>query len=268
MKSPHMTYIYRPTYSEGLKWLLKLDFRGWLGFVLGVRTLEMTFENFIDNIKAGRSLIRWGDGETANLRIKRNWHQQGHPELSTRLYSLLEMVSQEPEILFGLPLKSLENIFVSRRDFFWPNRKQLWSTRALFNQRYYRSILKIPRIDAELFYRDPGLIPLIMKAIDAPRRDVLFISSKPSPTLVKIVPDIDFLKIPEKDAFATVHDIERKTKKWLNNCRRPVILFAGGSVLKAFCATLVGQCQIIDLGSGVRFLEPGERHMDWEKSNN
>jgi hypothetical protein len=261
-----MVAIYRPTYFAGLRWLLKLDLQGWSRMIRGLHLRCLGIDEVKKHLAEGYSLIRWGDGETANLRGKTTWHQTGSPELAKLLNQMLRFLSStERRILFGIPSIALEGLILKPSSTAWSQRKQLWSSRVLFNLREFRVLTEDKVFDSGVFYSQFSRIPEILNALNTDTRDVLYISSSPAPVLEEYCAHLSYVAIPKRDAFAEIENVKIKTLAWLSSSKsHPLILFSGGSAVKALCPELIEKSQVVDLGSGVRFLESNRVVLDWE----
>ena len=261
-----MVAIYRPTYLAGLRWLFKLDLQGWSRMVGGLRPKCLAIEEIKTFLAEGYSLLRWGDGETANLREKTTWHQTSDPDLAKLLNQLLQdLTSTKKRVLFGLPLNSLQGSLLNPRSFAWSHRKQLWSSRVLFNLKRFRDLTNGHVFDSGIFYNQYSAIPGILKSLNTHARNILYISSTDAPVLKDHCLHLSHLAIPKKDAFTDLERIRTEALSWLSaSGSDPLILFSGGSTVKALFLELVERCQVVDLGSGVRFLESSRITLDWE----
>ena len=148
-----MVKRFKATPMKGLKWISQLDSKGlWFLFV-GREINKLEDQQVVNELKSGKSFIRWGDGETANLRGKSSWHQLGNSQLSHELDLCLDYILDVDHLVLGLPLVAVKDSMANRSSWpFWKI-KVLLATRVLLNTEKFRGIPKNKISDAEIWYR-------------------------------------------------------------------------------------------------------------------
>lgn len=261
-----MTNRFKATPIKGLKWISQLDSKGLWYLFVGREINELDDQQVIAELKNGKSFIRWGDGETANLRGKSSWHQQGDSELGYELLLCLDYMLSVDRLVLGLPLVAIKDSITNRTS--WPvwKIKVLLATRILLNTEKFRSIPRNRISDAEIWYRTYEEIPNILKTIGIENRPVLLISGDPGHhNAIKAICKVDFLSINSINAFGQYREIKMSAVEWCFNHRtkRPIVLLAAGSAGKLLVMHLHPIAQIIDIGSGLSALASGVFERDW-----
>jgi hypothetical protein len=261
-----MTNRFKATPLKGLKWISQLDTVGlWFLFV-GREITKLEDLQVVAELKNGKSFIRWGDGETANLRGKSSWHQEGDSQLSCELHRCLDYMLNVDQLVLGLPLVAMRDSITNRSS--WPvwKIKVLLATRVLLNTEKFRNIPRNRISDAEIWYRRYEEIPDILKSIVMKNRPVLLISGDPSHhDVIKAICKAEFLPIHSINAFGQYQEIQSSAVEWCtkNSSERPIVLLAAGSVGKLLVMHLHPTAQVIDIGSGLSALATGIFERDW-----
>lgn len=257
--------FYKVTLASGIRWFFKLDFKGFKNFFLGENPQYVGNPEVYEYLATGYSIIRWGDGETANLRGKSTWHQESSAELSQRLEAVLQLALKKPEIMIGPSEGILEGRFLDTRSYAWSYRRNCWSTRVLFNLPKFRGLMQRRAFDASWFYKNFTQIPEVFRVLKITERDVLFVSSNSSKFLEKECPALHFLQIDSRNAFRRYPSLEDAVERWLTeHSRDPLVVIAGGSTSKVLISRFHPHAQFVDIGSGMRFLDEGIITYDWD----
>lgn len=257
---------FQATPIKGFKWMLQLDRKGFWSLIVGRTVTELSDNEVVESLKLGRSFIRWGDGETANLRGKSSWHQSGDTLLSDELDRFLDFIRGADHLVLGLPFVAIKGPLFNGST--WPlwKIKVLLSTRVLLNSNRIKSIPNSRVADSEIWYRIFLEIPSILLSIGVKYRPVLLISGNDThrDALAEIC-SADYFKIKSLNAFEQYQEIRQFTLDWANanTAERPIILLAAGSVGKLLVTHLPPEVQVVDIGSGLSALIKGRIERDW-----
>jgi hypothetical protein len=207
----------------------------------------------IKQLKSGKTLIRWGDGETALARDKDIWFQSSNSDLTKQFNNF--WVNQQDEIVFSLPRKALEkNIlqYLIRRHDFWKE----FSSRVYFASK--NNLVKNRRFaESHIWYENfEILIPALIEIIKF--KPVLLIASDLDifKHLNNTFSKLDFIPIPKKETFGEKDSITDKIDKWVDKNSddgKPVILLAAGPVGKLIAYDKNRIAQFVDIGYGFAF---------------
>ena len=253
-------------FSYSVTWFSTLDIRNIYGFIFGWKRDYLSFDNLCDQLKNGKSFIRWGDGETANLRGKSTWHQLGNLQLSESLKRLIEYIQNNEDIVvFGIPKRAIEGSLLCRSE--WPTwlLKILWSTRILFNSRGFRALALRKVADAEIWYTNFKLLPWVFsEVLKIENRDVGLVCSNNFEKLFGETQSFKHFEILPRNAFDDYSVLREKVKNWTFECSNsPILFLAGGSASKLLISENFPSLQIIDIGSGLKALDHGKITRDW-----
>lgn len=261
-----MVKRFKATPIKGLKWISQLDSKGLWFLVVGREINKLEDQQVVNELKSGKSFIRWGDGETANLRGKSSWHQLGDSQLSQELDLCLDYILDVDNLVLGLPLIAIKDSMTNRSSWpFWKI-KVLLATRVLLNTEKFRGIPKNKISDAEIWYRKYEEIPNILESLGIENRPVLLISGDPSHhDAIKAICNADFLPINPINAFEQYREIQTSAMEWCkgHSSERPIVLLAAGSVGKLLVMHIHPSAQVIDIGSGLSALATGIFERDW-----
>ena len=250
--------------------LIRLRPIGLYRFVFGSNAQMISDSEVLSRLIRGDNFIRWGDGETANLRGKSTWHQTGNEELSRKLSQLLDYCSEGDEILFGINFQAIRNSLFNRTIWnFGILQHLLLSSRALFNHRRFYPYFKHGIADALFFYHHSKDLPDYLRLIAPFERPILVITSNPEAlSLLKDWSAVSFIEISPRNAFDGYLKMVHSAENWIQSLSIPkdgLILLAGGSTSKILILEFSKQCQVIDIGSGFAFAKQDNWVMDWDK---
>jgi hypothetical protein len=247
-------------------WVCTIPVKGIIPFLRGWRVTNAKDYEIVKKLTLGYSMIRWGDGETANLRMKSTFHQKKNEELAKELNNLLEKALVEPNLMFGLPILGLRYPILGSNQFNFPLLKIYFSTRVLFNQKRFLQFKKSPVVDQMFWYKNYHRLSEILTILSFQERSVLFISSFDEKDFFRNCMDYTFVEVSPTDSFDNFRYLISQVSKWIENSpNRPLLLLAGGAASKVVGARFTKNCQVIDVGSGIRFGRIGGVKFDWEE---
>jgi hypothetical protein len=257
---------FQATPIKGFKWMSQLDHKGFWSLIVGRTVTELNDDEVVESLKLGRSFIRWGDGETANLRGKSSWHQSGDTYLSDELARFLDYIRGADHLILGLPFVAIKGSLFNTS--IWPlwKIKVLLSTRVLLNSNRIQSIPSSRVADAEIWYRIFLEIPSILLSIGVKYRPVLLVSGNDAHRdAIAAICNADYFEIRSLNAFEQYEEIHQFTFDWATShiAERPIILLAAGSVGKLLVMHLPTEVQVVDIGSGLSALLEGRIERDW-----
>jgi Glycosyltransferase GT-D fold len=245
MKRSH----YKITPLKILKELISLNLIEVLRVILGTKFHYYNYQESLKEITKGKSLIRWGDGETALARGKDIWFQSSQPTISLTLNSFWSL--RNGNVIFSLPRVMIDgNIFqyLKRRHDFWKE----FSSRIYFSKR--ANLLAHKKFgDSHLWYQNSELFIRDLENFLKSRSILLVASeSKIFQNLVSYQFDVQFLQIPERDFFLEMKEVEEKLIEWTKLPRRKeaVVLLAAGPIGKMLAFNNAEKVQFIDVGHG------------------
>lgn len=257
---------FRATPLLGIKWFSQLDLPGIFFFLLGRKPELLEDHQVIEMLRNRNHFIRWGDGETANLRTKSSWHQVGDPRLAEKLRDLLAYCDDSSNVILGIPISAIESRVILNSD--WP----LWKLRILSSTRVLMNLKKLRRkdketiADAEFWYRHFLDMNLILGNFIDSKKAVLLISGDTEHArLLNWIADLEHYIIPSRDAFDQYQDMEKFVSVWISRKfeKELVVLLAGGSTSKVLLPKFGEYAQFIDVGSGLAYLLKGKIQRDW-----
>ena len=249
-----------------LVWICTISIKGIFPFLRGWRVTEVIDYEIVKNLTLGYSMIRWGDGETANLRMKSTFHQKKSEELAKELNNVLEKALVQPNLMFGLPILGLRYPILGSNLFNFSLLKIYFSTRVLFNQKRFLQFKKSPAVDQMFWYNNYSKLPEILNKLSFQERSILYISSFDEKDFFRNCTDYTFVEVSPTDSFDNFRNLVSQVSKWIENSpNRPLLLLAGGAASKVVGARFIENCQVIDIGSGIRFNRIGGVKYDWEE---
>jgi len=262
-------YIPKPRSFSALLWLLQLTPLGFLRFIFGSDLKTISDSALMEELVAGKSFVRWGDGETANLRGKSTWHQSGNQKLSQELLELINYSSNSEHVIFGVNFQAIRHSLLNRKKWQWAGFRILFSSRVLFNQWKFRKLMSSPLADALFWYNHSEQLVKKLEQIAPKNRRILLIGSNSEVmSILKNWNSVTFITIPPRDAFSDIQNIIERVDSWLttlNHDKDGIIVLSGGSASKILVPKFSHVCQIIDVGSGLAFAFEGKKVMDWDK---
>ena len=248
---------YRPTPLKMFIEISRLSPIGILRVFFGIKLNYFKLSELIEQLKTGKTLIRWGDGETALARDKSIWFQSSNLVISKQLNEF--WLDNESRIIFSLPKTPIEGTIFKylnqRRDFF-----KEFSSRVYFSKKY-NEIVNSVFADSKIWYDNhEKLIPMIIDL--SWNKPTLLIASNIDifNSLKTNIPKIEFLQIPKREIFSEKRMLVRQIDSWLSankDISRPLILLAAGPVGKLIAYEMDRYAQFVDVGHGF-ILEMGK----------
>jgi hypothetical protein len=196
--------------------------------------------------RSGKSLVRWGDGETLALSGRDLYFQRASPELAR---TLARVVAQDrSDIIVGLPagpLLSPLTWHIRRRN--WLRTRLLWARHGRADRVY---------VDAFLFRDEPHSSMRRLKVIAQRHAFVIGVSSNAQdPHLfADLGHPVEWIEIPSENCFATYDTILAKiraaTTKLIHKTGREdgLALISAGPAAKAL---------VLDLSPGLKAYDVG-----------
>jgi hypothetical protein len=255
-----MERIGRPTPIRLIAEFIKSSPVNWIKLFIGPGITFMPDEDFLVELVAGKSLYRWGDGETAIARGKDISYQKFDPLLSEKLLELSKCDS--PGLIHGVSWAYNSKIW----DRSWNLRlfKILFSTRIwwLVN---HKTLPMNQYVETTVWYKYYEQLPEVIEAI-AENNPIALISS--SPEYMKYLPKNSRLILAKaKDAFDEYQALHDEVDNWISENRagaKPVLLLAVGPTSKAFVLDFHKRVRVIDVGHGFSFHHRGFGKYAWK----
>lgn len=262
-------HFSKPRSLGALSWLLRLTPLGLCRFIFGSNPAVISNSELMEGLISGKSFVRWGDGETANLRGKSTWHQSGDPKLSQKLSELIDYCSNSEHVIFGVNFQAIQHSILNRKKWQWSGFRILFSSRVLFNQWKFRKLINSPLADALFWYNHSEQLVNNLDLIIPKNRPILVVSSNSDKlSILRSWNSITLIEISPRDAFRDFQSMVDQVNVWLDTLKDPnngIIILSGGSASKILVPKFSHFCQVIDIGSGFAFAYEGKKVMDWDK---
>lgn len=255
-----MERIGRPTPMKLLAELIKSSPINWVRLFIGPKITFISDENFLAELKVGKSLYRWGDGETAIARGKDISYQKFDPLLSEKLIKLSNTDSNS--LIHGVSWAYNSRIW-----------NQTWNLRLfkiLFSTRIWwlvnHQILPMNQyVETTVWYKYYEKLPDVIQSI-ADNNPIALVTS--SPEYMKYLPiNSKLILAPAKDAFDVYDELQEEITDWVfgfKNGEKPVLLVAVGPTSKALVLDFYRQVRVIDVGHGFSFHHRGFGKYAWK----
>ena len=235
-----------------------------LRFALGSRLRVLDADAALGWLEAtGKSLVRWGDGETAVHRGQAIPFQDASPELRQALATVL--AQQRPDIAVGIPAGAVCGPLLrhaTRRG--WLRTRLLWARHARPEATY---------VDAFLFRDRPEAALSGLKAMAGRRDWIVVVSSNGNDAglFSDLAVGVGWIGIPARNAFGDFEaivaaikaeaarlDSERDTNKG-----NGLVLIAAGPTAKALVLELSPALRCLDVGHLFYFQRHGAKRNVW-----
>lgn len=205
-------------------------------------------------VKAGKSIIRFGDGEINILLSIKNHYQDFSPRLQKMLNEIVSNYNSKTSYILGVP----RFINTSNQDLKNIGKLQVWLPLKIVFWLYFNK--KTPYMDAHNFYYDNYFERVVVPEILD--KDIIIVTRKETIDRIKQnkkLPwkNIAYIETPENNALGEYENIKNSIDKVLNNYNKSnvVLLFAMGPVGKYLIYGYANSgVQSIDLGKAVEVM--------------
>lgn len=222
------------------------------------QTHLLSEQEFIAELKNGKSLIRFGDGEINLMLGLSNYYQNYSPVLKRDMYNIVNLYNSKSPYILAIPkfvncpnseLKSIGKLYV------WlPFKTMFW---LYFNK-------KTSYLDAHSFYYDGFFERTVGLSII--NKHVVLITNQQTIFKLKANPNIPWSKVsyvcvPDKEALSLYESIKIKIEEIviLSKSEEVVLLFAMGPVGKKIALEFSqSNIQSIDIGKVAEVIYSGE----------
>jgi hypothetical protein len=216
----------------------------------GSKLNYFSLKEVIGHLKSGKTLIRWGDGETALARNKDIWFQSSNLVISKQLNGF--WFNDNENIVFSLPRSPIEGTifkYLSQRGNFYKE----FSTRVYFSKKYFEIKHRV-FADTYIWYDNYAMLKPALIELSNDKKTLL-VASDPDifNNLQSYILGVDFLQIPKKEIFNEKDSLVAKLETWINTNQgtgKPLILLAAGPIGKLIACEMHKYAQFIDIGHG------------------
>lgn len=216
-------------------------------------------EELVEVLRAGKSLIRFGDGEVNLMLGLRNHYQEFTPELRRRLREVVREYGVDSPYILAVPRALTER----NDELKIKNRFHVWLPfKVIFHlERFPKNT---PYADAHCFYYD-GLAERVFTNVFK-EKEVIFITNKNTIEKQRKNPEmpwrnIEFVQTPEENVFDSEGLITQALDSILKTKRKEsiVLFFAVGPVGKHMMKNYAERgYQCIDVGRGMEVMFTNE----------
>jgi hypothetical protein len=224
----------------------------------GSKLRYLKLDEVIEQLKAGKTLIRWGDGETALARNKDIWYQSSNQFISKQLNEI--WLHGNNDIVFSIPRFPIEGTifkYLFQRGHFFKE----FSSRVYFSKKYFEIKHRI-FADTYIWYDNYAMLKPALIELSNNKKTLLVASDVDIfNNLQTYVLGVDFLQIPKKEIFNEKDSLVAKLETWINASQsdeKPMILLAAGPIGKLIACEMYTYAQFIDIGHGFA-LELGKK---------
>ncbi|MEN9552398.1 MAG: hypothetical protein RI935_775 [Candidatus Parcubacteria bacterium] len=212
-------------------------------------------------IQAGKSIVRYGDGEVALMNFRSLAFQRFDPTLREGLFRSMKGSASDAYIV-GIN----ERAFVSNEIMRNNKTLQLLLPQKVYVDMYFQKNKKY--MDASFFYRNENVNAYLLPALEG--REIIFVTRKETIESIKqnpkypYLPFTHFIETKERDAFddyevicKQVGDVISQLKE---NNRKPLVIAAFGAGTKVFAYEYgMKGVQVLDIGTGIEILYQDKR---------
>lgn len=226
------------------------------GFSFQARLLSE--QEFIVELKKGKSLIRLGDGEINLMLGLRNHYQNFSPVLQQAMFKIVEGYNHNSPYLLSLP----RFINCTNKELRSMGKLQVWLPLKVMFGIYFKKTLAY--LDAHSFYYDGYFERTVGPVIE--RKHIVLITRQETIDKQKNNKNIpwrrvSYIAVPEEEALSSYESIKEKIKQTINPTEldNTVLLFAMGPVGKWLAFEFSEQgLQSIDIGKVAEVFYTGE----------
>jgi len=216
----------------------------------GSKLNYFSLKEVIGHLKSGKTLIRWGDGETALARNKDIWFQSSNLVISKQLNRF--WFNDNENIVFSLPRSPIEGTifkYLSQRGNFYKE----FSSRVYFSKKYFEIKHRV-FADTYIWYDNYAMLKPALIELSNDKKTLLVASDADIfNNLQSYILGVDFLQIPKKEIFNEKDSLVAKVETWINTNQgtgKPLILLAAGPIGKLIACEMHKYAQFIDIGHG------------------
>ncbi len=210
---------------------------------------------------SGKSLVRWGDGETAIARGKSISYQILNKNLQIVLNNMLQEI--DLNTIYGISWAYNSKIWDRR----WNVRffKILFSTRILWCAKFKPRIQQL-FVETTILYELKEKFPFFLNSI-CQNKSVLLLASDKN-YLSVCPPSTQYIQCKSKDAYDDFETITDKIDVWRsrNTRHKKIILSSIGPTSKAIWMHYINfpDLQVVDIGHGFSFYLNGDKAFAWK----
>jgi hypothetical protein len=238
-----------------------------LGFIIGTPAqpvLSITTDALAEQLKAGKSFIRIGDGEAMILMGRSIHYQTFDPLLSHSLREIITTYSTTSPYILAIPVFAITE-----------NAKELKSRGRLRIWRLFRAMYKSmfdkkqAYADAVIFYQRDNFSKTVAPLLHT--HHVIIVSKKENNTtelqtyINRTCPSWEFITVPALNAYNELAQIKHNIDLAISKKRgeKTLLLFAAGPASKALSLHYIKyDIQCIDIGHGLEILGRTDDYSD------
>ncbi len=213
-------------------------------------------EEFLNKIKAGKSIIRIGDGEIALLHKRDIHYQMYHKDLKIGLKDIIKKYDYKSSYILSIPLfVNYSNLELKSTN----GKLSCWLPLKIEFFNIFNRITKYA--DAHYFYYRDFMLDFFKEILN--NKDIIFITNKETTNSIKnTLLDNNFnsthyVETPGLNSFDSIEDIKNRIDKILEknkDIKYKLIISTGPtSKLLAYHYSVNGY-QSFDIGFGIRYL--------------
>lgn len=224
---------------------------------------ELSTSDVIQNIKDGKSFIRFGDGEVMILTGRDVYFQPTSPSLAKTFSEIINNYRTESEYIIGAPTNKIPQLESSLT----PVERRVWRLyRTVFSLRFPLNVKYAPLTFFYVGGRFKELIEPIIR-----RRHVICVSNAKVLDeafryyATKTFNQVTFIETPAQDSFTMQTKIMSALDESLAKKTNlsPIILFAAGPASKAWSYHYTKQgIQCLDIGHGMQLIAHNKDRSD------
>jgi hypothetical protein len=214
------------------------------------KTLFLNEENFIENLKKGKSFIRIGDGEIGMVHFRDIHYEPYNPSLRKYLLNIIKSYNQSSKYIILIPVfVNYSNLELKRINklFVWLPLKITYE--ILFNKKMFY-------FDAHIFYKDNSYKRIIEPLLKN-KKTIIITNQKNIEKIKNSGKDFDhYVVCPDEKAFAETENLKKEVREIYskNNYEKKDVtcLVSAGLSSKSIIFDLCKEdFQMFDLGKGV-----------------
>lgn len=232
-----------------------------LSFAFGTKSVAVKILNedeLLTSLKAGKSIIRIGDGEAMLMTGRDIHYQKTSWQLRTILRAILDTYSNSSPYILSLPVDGLT---ASAQELKTKGRLRIWRLfRSFASLRINR---EVPYADAHSFYYQEFItkhLPSLLKdkSIICLTKNVTYDTTL-AEYLKANAKSVHFIPTPERDAYFKIDELQKAIDAaLLLQPGSPLLLLAAGPASKALAYIYGNQgVQCIDIGHGIEIVGRG-----------